>query len=49
MPPKPFENLQVFGPAAEEELRAMDDLEFAGIGELPFRPRIKNAPVVKRP
>jgi hypothetical protein len=33
----------------EEELRTMDDPEFAGIDELPIRPRVKTAPVISRP
>jgi hypothetical protein len=33
----------------EEELRAMDALEFSGIGQLPIRPRVKTAPVIERP
>ena len=33
----------------EEELRAMDDPDFPGIGQLPVRPRVKTAPVIDRP
>ncbi|MFV2068896.1 MAG: hypothetical protein ACC645_18170 [Pirellulales bacterium] len=33
----------------EEELRTMDDPEFAGIEQLPVRPRMKTAPVIERP
>jgi hypothetical protein len=33
----------------EEEIRAMPDPEFAGIEELPIRPRLQNAPVIERP
>ena len=33
----------------EEELRAMDDPEFAGIEQLPVRPRVKTAPAIERP
>jgi len=33
----------------EEEIRAMDDPQFAGIEELPVRPRVKTAPVIPRP
>jgi len=33
----------------EEELRAMDDPEFAGIEQLPIRPQVKTAPVIERP
>jgi hypothetical protein len=35
--------------AGEEELRTMADPEFAGIEQLPVRPRMKTAPVVDRP
>lgn len=33
----------------EEEVRAIDDPDFAGIDLLPVRPRVKTAPVVDRP
>ncbi|MGQ9591047.1 MAG: hypothetical protein ACUVYA_12210, partial [Planctomycetota bacterium] len=33
----------------EEELRAMPDPEFAGIEELPIRPRVRTAPRLERP
>jgi len=33
----------------EEEVRAVDDPDFAGIDLLPVRPRVKTAPVVDRP
>jgi len=33
----------------EEKIRLMDDPEFAGIGQLPIRPRLKTAPVIERP
>jgi len=33
----------------EEELRAMNDPEFASIEQLPVRPRMKTAPVIDRP
>jgi hypothetical protein len=33
----------------EEELRALGDPEFAGIEELPIRPRVATAPVIERP
>ncbi|MGD0089817.1 MAG: hypothetical protein ABSE73_07840 [Planctomycetota bacterium] len=33
----------------EEEVRCQDDPQFAGIEELPIRPRVKTAPVVERP
>ncbi len=33
----------------EEEIRAMDDPDFAGIEQLPIRPRMKTAPVIERP
>ncbi len=32
-----------------EEVRAMDDPEFPGIEQLPVRPRVKTAPVIRRP
>jgi len=35
--------------AGEEEIRAMDDPAFAGIEQLPIRPRVKTAPVIPRP
>ena len=33
----------------EEEIRALDDPDFAGIDLLPIRPRVKTAPVIERP
>jgi len=33
----------------ERELRALGDPEFAGIDQLPIRPRVKTAPVIERP
>ena len=33
----------------EEELRALDDPVFAGVENLPIRPRVKTAPVIERP
>jgi hypothetical protein len=33
----------------EEEIRAIDDPDFAGISLLPIRPRVKTAPVIERP
>ncbi len=33
----------------EEEVRAIDDPSFAGIEDLPIRPRVRTAPVVERP
>ncbi|MBN1419060.1 MAG: hypothetical protein JXP34_09805 [Planctomycetes bacterium] len=33
----------------EEELRALGDPAFAGIEELPIRPRVRTAPIVERP
>jgi hypothetical protein len=33
----------------DEEIRALDDPQFAGIELLPIRPRVKTAPVIERP
>jgi hypothetical protein len=33
----------------EEEVRAIPDPDFAGIGELPIRPLVRTAPVIERP
>ena len=33
----------------EEEIRAMEDPNFAGIEKLTIRPRVKTAPVIARP
>jgi len=33
----------------KEEVRAVADPDFEGIGSLPIRPRVKTAPVVERP
>jgi len=33
----------------EEELRALNDPEFAGVDLLPIRPRLKTAPTIERP
>jgi hypothetical protein len=33
----------------EEEVRCLDDPDFAGIELLPIRPRVRTAPVVERP
>jgi hypothetical protein len=33
----------------DEEVRALGDPQFAGIDELPIRPRVKTAPVIERP
>jgi hydrazine synthase alpha subunit-like protein len=33
----------------EEEVRALDDPVFAGVENLPIRPRVKTAPVIERP
>ena len=33
----------------EEEIRALDDPDFAGISLWPIRPRVKTAPVIERP
>ena len=33
----------------EEEIRALPDPEFAGIEQLPIRPRVRTAPEIERP
>jgi hypothetical protein len=33
----------------EEEIRALPDPSFAGVEQLPIRPRVKTAPVIPRP
>ena len=33
----------------EEEIRALDDPDFAGIERLPIRPRVRTAPIIERP